>query len=305
MILTTVIRRAYMKAKLDYYKIFYETAKYSSFSIAARHLYISQSAISQCIRQLEAELDAELFTRSRKGVSLTKAGQVLFQKVESAMQAIEQGEALLSRLQHLETGELIIAAGDTITSHYLLPYLEQFHETYPNIRIEMANSYSYHMIELVRDGKADLAFVNLPVADDGVIIEPCLEIHDVFVCGAGYDIKDEYTWEEMAEEPLILLENNSSSRRFLDESFEKKNITLKPQIEIAAHDLLIRFASIHLGVSCVVEEFSREEVENGLIRRMKLVPPLPSRSIGCAYSGSSPLSFAANAFLELVRSEKK
>lgn len=291
-----------MKTKLDYYKIFYETAKYSSFSLAAQHLYISQSAISQCIRQLESELNAQLFTRSRKGVVLTREGQVLFEKVESAIQAIEQGEILLEKLQHLETGELIIAAGDTITTHYLLPYLEQFHESYPNIRIEMANSYSYHMIELVREGKADLAFVNLPVADDEVVIEPCFEIHDVFVCGAGFDMKEKYSWEEMAEQPLILLEKNSSSRRFLDEAFEKKGITLKPQIEIAAHDLLIRFASIHLGVSCVVEEFSKEEVERGLIRKMKLSPPIPSRGIGCAYSGKSPLSFAAKAFLELVRS---
>ena len=301
MILTTVIRRTYMKAKLDYYKIFYETAKYSSFSIAAQHLYISQSAISQCIRQLESELNAQLFTRSRKGVVLTKEGQVLFAKVESAIQAIEQGEALLQKLQHLETGELIIAAGDTITSHYLLPYLEQFHETYPNIRIEMANSYSYHMIELVREGRADLAFVNLPVADEEVIIEPCLEIHDVFVCGAGVNLKKEYTWAEMAEQPLILLEKNSSSRRFLEKTFGEKEITLNPQIEIAAHDLLIRFASINLGVSCVVEEFSKESLEQGIILPMNLVPPLPARSIGCAYMRNSPLSKAAQTFLDLIK----
>lgn len=294
-----------MKAKLDYYKIFYETAKYSSFSIAAQHLYISQSAISQCIRQLEAELDAELFTRSRKGVVLTKEGQVLFGKVESAIQTIEQGEALLQKLQHLETGELIIAAGDTITSHYLLPYLEQFHETYPNIRIEMANSYSYHMIELVKEGKADLAFVNMPVADEEVCIEPCLTIHDIFVCGAGKKTKREYSWEDMANEELILLEKNSSSRRFLDDNFAERGITLLPQIEIAAYDLLIRFASIHLGVSCVVEEFSEEAVDRGMIRKMKLNPPLPPRSIGCAYSKASPLSFAAKAFLELVRQGSK
>lgn len=294
-----------MKAKLDYYKIFYETAKYSSFSLAAQHLYISQSAISQCIRQLESELNAELFIRSRKGVVLTKEGQMLFEKVESAIQAIEQGEALLQKLQHLETGALIVAAGDTITSYYLLPYLERFHETYPNIRIEMANSYSYHMIELVKEGKADLAFVNMPVADEDVCIEPCLAIHDIFVCGTGKKIKETYSWEDMAKEELILLEKNSSSRRFLDDNFAEKGISLLPQIEIAAHDLLIRFASIHLGVSCVVEEFSSEAIERGMIRKMKLDPPLPPRSIGCAYSKTNPLSFAANAFLELVRGNSK
>lgn len=294
-----------MKAKLDYYKIFYETAKYSSFSLAAQHLYISQSAISQCIRQLESELNAKLFLRTRKGVSLTKEGQVLFAKVESAIQTIEQGESLLQKLQHLESGELIIAAGDTITSHYLLPYLEQFHETYPNVRIEMANSYSYHMIELVREGKADLAFVNMPVADNEIYIEPCFDVHDIFVCSSKYDHKESYTWQEMAEEPLILLENNSSSRRYINEKFSAKGIDLNPQFEIAAHDLLLRFASINLGVSCVVEEFSKESLSQGIVVPMKLNPPLPARSIGCAYMKNNPLSNAAQTFLNLIKSKSE
>ena len=104
-----------MKTKLDYYKIFYETARHSSFSTAAKELYISQSAISQCIHQLENDLNAQLFTRSRRGVTLTKEGLLLFQKVESAIQSIEQGETLLARLHHLESGSLVIAAADTIT----------------------------------------------------------------------------------------------------------------------------------------------------------------------------------------------
>ena len=289
-----------MKTKLDYYKIFYETARYSSFSTAAKKLYVSQSAISQCIRQLEDDLNAQLFTRTRRGVTLTKEGMLLFQKVESAMQAIEQGETLLARLHHLDSGSLVIAAGDTITSHYLLPFLERFHNLYPGIRIEMANSYSSHMLQLVKEGNAELAFVNLPVSDDELCIEPCFEIHDIFVCGAEHKSKSSYTWEEIANEPLILLEKNSSSRRYLDEQFKSKHINLKPQIEIAAHDLLIRFASIHLGISCVVEEFSKERLNQGIIKPMKLTPPLPPRNIGCAYLRHNPLSLAAQSFLKLI-----
>lgn len=290
-----------MKTKLDYYRIFYETARFASFSAAANHLYISQSAISQCIHQLEKDLDTKLFVRSRRGVELTKEGNLLFQKVENAIQSIEQGETMLARLHHLDSGSLEIAAADTITSHYLLPYLEKFHIKYPNIRLEMANSYSEHMIQLVKDGKAELAFVNLPVSDDELCIEPCLEIHDIFVCGANREIKQSYSWSEIAKEPLILLETNSTSRKALDHEFRKKHIELSPQIEIAAHDLLLRFASIHLGVSCVVKEFSKTELEKGIIKEIPLNPPLPARNIGCAYLQSTPLSLPAKAFLKLIK----
>ncbi len=292
-----------MKTKLDYYRIFYETARFESFSLAARHLYISQSAISQCISQLEKDLGTKLFTRTRRGITLTSEGRLLYLKVESAMQSIAQGETMLAQLQHLNSGSLIIAAGDTITSHYLLPYLEQFHSKYPNIRIEMVSSYSSNMLEQVKEGRAELAFVNLPSSDSELIIKPCLEIHDIFVCGAEFDAKDKYTWSEIAKHPLLLLETHSNSRRYLDEQFAAKHITLAPQIEVAVHDLLIRFASIHLGVACVAKEFSQDALNQGIIRELNVVPSLPPRSVGCAYLKHNQLSPAAKAFLELIEKE--
>lgn len=289
-----------MKTKLDYYRIFYETARCRSFSAAAQHLYISQPAISQCINQLENDLHVQLFVRTRKGVALTNEGKLLYQKVEHALNMLEQGERQLDRLRHLEAGELKIAAGDTITTHFLLKYLEEFHASYPDIRIEMANSYSSQMLSLVKNGKADLAFVNMPLSDEELVIEPCFKIEDVFVCGPEFEKKPSYTWTEVSELPLILLEKNSSSRRFLENNFNEKNLSLNPQIEVAVHDLLIRFASIHLGVSCVIEQFAQDELEKGIIRKIHLDPPLPKRSIGCAYLKNAPLSYAAKAFLDLI-----
>ena len=290
-----------MKTKLDYYRVFYETARFGSFSAAAEHLYVSQSAISQCIQQLEADLGVQLFIRTRKGVSLTSEGKILFSKVETAISSIEQGESQLSRLRHLEAGELKIAAGDSITTHFLLKHLERFHYLYPEIRIEMASSYSSQMASLVKEGGADLAFINMPFNDDELVIEPCAEISDIFVCGPEFEQKSSYSWEEVSELPLILLEKNSASRRFVEKAFNDKGISLDPQIEMAVHDLLIRFASVYLGVSCVVEEFSKEELEKGLIKKLPINPPLPKRSIGCAYLKNAPLSYAAKAFIDLIK----
>jgi len=233
---------------------------------------------------------------------LPNEGKILLSKIESAISTIEQGERQLERLRHLEAGELKIAAGDTITTHFLLKYLEDFHATYPEIRIEMANSYSSQMLTLVKEGKADLAFVNMPMDDEELVFEPCLEINDVFVCGPDFDNLKPYSWDEVAKLPLILIEKNASSRHFLEKNFKKHNITLNPQIEVAVHDLLIRFASIHLGISCVIEQFASEELKTGIIKKIPLDPPLPKRNIGCAYLRNTPLSYAAKAFLNMIRS---
>lgn len=281
--------------------MFYETARFRSFSTAAQHLYISQSAISQCIQQLESDLNVQLFVRTKRGISLTNEGKILYLKVENAIISLEQGERQLERLRHLEAGELRIAAGDTITTHFLLKYLEEFHATYPYIRIEMANSYSSQMLALVKEGKADLAFVNMPMEDEELVFVPCLEINDVFVCSPEFESKESYTWEDVASLPLILIEKNASSRHFLEKHFAEKNIFLNPQIEVAVHDLLIRFASINLGISCVVEQFSKEEIDKGIIKKIPITPPFPKRSIGCAYLKNAPLSYAAKEFLKLMK----
>ena len=290
-----------MNTKLDYYRVFSEVAHLGSFSTAAEKLFVSQSAISQCIQQLESDLNTQLFVRSRRGVTLTREGKLLLPKVDNALSSITQGETLLAQLHHLNSGSLMIAAGDTITTHYLLPYLEEFHTLYPDIRIEMTNSYSAKLVQYVKEGKAELAFVNLPISDEELTVEPCLTIHDVFVCGPDFPLKDYYSRKEMAEQPLILLEPNSTSRKFVEKELKKSKINLSPKIEIAVHDLLLRFASIHLGVSCVVKEFSEESLQNGTVKLMNVEPPLPERSIGCAYLRHNPLSHAAQAFLELIR----
>lgn len=289
-----------MRTKLDNYRMFYEAARFHSFSTAAQHMYISQSAVSQCMHQLESDLGVQLFIRTRQGVSLTNEGKLLFLKVETAINSLEQGENQLERLRHLESGEITIAAGDTITTHFLLKYLEEYHALYPDIRIKMANSYSSQMLSLVKEGKADLAFVNMPIADDELVIEPCFEISDVFVCGPNYEKKESYSWKDLADLPLILLEKNASSRLFLEDNLTPLNISLNPLIEVAVHDLLIRLASIHLGISCVIEEFSKDELERGIIKKLNLSPPLPKRSIGYAYIKNAPLSYAAKAFIDLI-----
>lgn len=81
-----------------------------------KNLYISQSAVSQSIKQLETALQARLFARSPRGVSLTWEGQMLYQYVRSALGLLATGEDKLSQAQQLLLGTLTIGASDTVTS---------------------------------------------------------------------------------------------------------------------------------------------------------------------------------------------
>ena len=117
-----------MDFRIELYKIFNTVAINQSFSKAADVLFMTQSAVSQAIKQLENSIDMVLFKRTAKGVELTEAGNILFKYTSSAMELLETGMHKIETLRSLEDGELKIGAGDTIASYYLKPRLEKFHE---------------------------------------------------------------------------------------------------------------------------------------------------------------------------------
>ena len=100
-----------MTAKLELYRVFREVAETGNISAAAQNLYISQSAVSQSVKQLEGALQTRLFIRSPRGVTLTDDGQMLFEHVRSAMGLLETGEEKLAQTRALQMGKLVIGAG--------------------------------------------------------------------------------------------------------------------------------------------------------------------------------------------------
>ena len=201
-----------MYIKLEQYRIFNAVAAAGSISKAAENLYMTQSAVSQTIKQLEKSLDTTLFVRSSRGVALTAEGEMLHSYSLQALQTLNAAEARLRSMKALNEGELRIGASDTISDHYLLPVLEKFRRMYPRIRIQVVNRVTAEAAMLVKSGKIDIGFGNLPFEDDKLRIEPCMQVHDVFVAGPAFRTDEELSYEQIADLPLILLEKTSSSR---------------------------------------------------------------------------------------------
>lgn len=288
--------------KLDLYRVFCEVAKYQSFSKAAASLYMTQPAVSQSVLQLERELDVRLFTRTPRGVTLTNEGQLLHEYVSSAMGLIGAGESKLSEIKNLLTGELRIGVGDTTSRYFLLPYLEKFHSRYSNIKLRICNGTTIELCTMLKAGEIDMAICNLPVEDPALEIMKCMDVHDIFVCGERYrnGIKKALSLSELAEYPLILLETKSNSRNYVEGYMSSIGITVRPEIELGSHDLLLEFAKINLGISCVIREFSQEYLKNGVVYEIKLKEGIPPRSIGLCFLKSIALSPAAMKFVDIM-----
>lgn len=291
-----------MAVKLELYRVFKEVAETGNISAAAKNLYISQSAVSQSIKQLETALQARLFARSPRGVTLTGEGQMLYQYVRNALGLLATGEDKLSQAQQLLLGTLTIGASDTVTGQFLTPYLDEFHHQHPGIRLKIVSGRSAKVVSMLRSGAVDIAFASSP-KDSTLETWPCFATHSVFVAGKNYhcDFDKIYTRQEMAEFPLILLERKASSRVFLEQEFLKAGVTLTPEIELSSRQLLVTLAGIGLGVAGVTLEFVRKDLESGDIRLLKTDFAIPERSVDMCTLKEVPPTAAATAFMEMVR----
>src|SRR5690606_7826575 len=223
-----------MIGKLDLYRIFNAVSKNKSFSKAAIELYMTQPAVSQAISKLEKELDIPLFNRTSRGVELTVEGQLLHDHVTSALGMIQVAEDKLSEFKTLQTGQLRIGVGDTISRYFLLPYLEEFHQEYPGITLNILNRTTSEIINLIKTGKAEVGICNLPVEDDQLEVIPCKEIQDTFVCGEKYkEITGKpISLDSLMQLPLIFLERKSNSRMFVENFLKERGYQVSPVFEL-------------------------------------------------------------------------
>ena len=292
-----------MSVKLELYRVFKEVAEVGNITAAAQALYISQSAVSQSIKQLERDLQTRLFARNSRGVTLTAEGQMLYEYVRSAMGLLETGEEKLSQTRELQMGQLTIGASDTVTSQFLLPYLDTFHKRHPAIHIQIVSGRSHKVLGLLRSGKVDIAFASTPADDAGLRIYPCFDTHAIFVAGAEYpcDFRHVYTLEEIAAFPLILLERKASSRLYLERFFLQNGLKLNPEIELGARSLLVDLAAIGFGVAGVTEEFVKNELASGKLRKLQTDFAIPPRSVDLCILRDVPQTSAAQKFMQFVQ----
>lgn len=297
-----------MAESLEYYKIFYYTAKYGSLTAAAAELSISQPAVSQALKQLENALSAKLFVRASRGIRLTLEGEVLYEYVKEGYEQIMAGERKLASMLQLEYGELKIGASDMTLKYYLLPFLQKFHEQFPGIKVTVMNAPTPETLKLLRQGKIDFGVVSTPSCREPEFhVMPVREIEDVFVAGRKFiQYKNRMLdFKELERLPIISLEGNTSTKAYMDAFLKQNGVKLHPEFELATSDMIVQFALRSLGVGSVVRDFAAEYLEDGTLFELRFNKMIPKREICIVTDAGGPLSKAAEELLKTLRNEEK
>lgn len=297
-----------MEQNLSTYRIFFEVAKQGNISKAAESLYISQPAISKTIVRLEDNLNVKLFKRNSRGVSLTEEGEVLFRHVQEAIHHIEEAENALQKMKDYHIGHLDIGASTTLCRYILLPYLKKFMEEFPNIQINLKNQDSAKNIQVLEAQDIDIALVAIPKhlsPNQKVILGQ--EVEDIFVASPKYieNLKALHgnNFSLFQNATVMLMDDKNVSRHYIDMYIRENQLDFKQVIALNTMDLLIDFAKIDMGISCVIRSFVEKDLENGSLVQIDIAPPIPRRKIGFMYHANN-CSKSLESFISFLEKEK-
>ena len=284
-----------MYVDYELYRIFHRVAVAGSFTRGAEGLNITQSAVSQAIKNLESRLGTALFLRDGRRIRLSREGEVLFYHISQGIKNFSNGERLIQEMMGFESGEVRIGVSDTICRYHLVPLFRDFAEAYPGIRIQVKNRTSTGILALLQSGSIDFGIVSLPSGSPGFRTEPFRRVRDLFVASARYgELKDRSVpISELAAYPLLLLNSESTTRRLLDEFLHERGIEVVPSIELESVDLLEEFAKIGFGIAHVEELSVQKALADKELFAVQVEPSLPERELGIVSLSESLPSRAA------------
>ncbi len=301
--------------QLNLYHIFYTVAQCGNISAAAKKLYISQPAVSKSISKLEETFPTPLLERTSKGVVLTENGQILYQQLETAFQAIKQGEEQIQQNNALGVGSISIGVSTTLCKYVLLPYLKSFIAENPNIKVSISCQSTYETLTALENGTLDIGLVGESERLGNLHFHPVKTIHDTLVTSQEYlekladraaityekaDITELTERELMSSATFLMLNKNNVTRQYVDRYLARKDITLENQIEVTTMDLLIDFAKLGLGIACVIKEFVTEEFKRGELLEFVTEESIPRRRIGFTYSKKGQNNTSVQKFLSNI-----
>jgi DNA-binding transcriptional LysR family regulator len=281
---------------------FIAAAERESFSLAAEQLYLTQPAVSKRIATLEGELNASLFDRIGRRVSLTEAGRELLPRAKSILRDIEDSRRMISNLTGTVAGRLSIGTSHHIGLHRLPPVLRQFTKAYPEVALDLQFMDSEAACRAVQTGDLELGIVTLP-------LEPLTDLHSELIWPDPLDVvvghehplarQSKPSFAQLAKHPAILPSPGTYTRELLEKSLGKKGMQLTAGMTTNYLETIKMMVSVGLGWSVLPRSMLSKELIPLKIRGITLV-----RQLGIVRHRARTLSNAASAMINTLQSLK-
>ena len=270
-------------------EIIQAVAETGSFTGAGRKLRVSQSAISRQILLLEQELNEALFLRIGRRIRITPAGDALVQLSHRVSGDIKETVTLIGESQQTLSGTIRLSGGMTVCLYVFPTLLQEYSRLHPQVEFKVLTGPTQRLIQEIRTGSADLGFLTLPVDEPDLVTVPAMREELLLVAHVSHPLarKKRISSQDLVQQPFVLFEAGSNSRRVIDEFFIKEQIQPRIVMETENVEILKALVRTGTGITIIPYQAVAREVRGGQLFCARISGVHLVRDTGWVYQRSN------------------
>ena len=280
-------------------------AETGSFTASGRKLHVSQSAISRQILLLEEELGEPLFLRIGRQVRMTPAAESLVQLGQRVLQDVRDTLGKITDRTGELRGTLRLSGGMTVCLYVFPPLLKHLRRVHPHLDMRLRVATAGRSVEEIRAGRIDVGLLTLPVEESDLVTVPALREELLLMTTPTHPLarRRVVSAQDLAEQPFVLFESGSATRRVLDHFFASQNIEPIVVMDTENVEIIKAMVKTGLGISVVPYQAIAREVRAGQLFCTRIEGHELFRETGWVYARANRtprmISELINAFGEV------
>jgi len=284
-------------------RAFTSLARTGSFTLAAKELYLSQSAVSHSMKALEQDVGCRLLDRLGKKVLLTQAGEQLLHHAQKILSEMSQARESLRQLGKWGRARLRVGASTTACQYILPAVLREFKESFPQCLINVEPGDTPEAIALLRENRIDLALALQPKNEEKMEFVPLFTDELVFLVSPVHPwaAAGRVTREEIPRQYYVLYNKNSYTFRMVEEYFHADDMVLNTVMEFGSMEAIKELVKLSVGVSILAPWIAQKELRDKLLVSLPLGRRKLRRAWGILHWKGRRLSLAEETFVGLCR----
>jgi len=260
-------------------QVFHTVARLLSFTKAAESLHMTQPAVTFQVRQLEEYFNTRLFDRTHNRISLTEAGQRVYEYAERIFATYAEMENAVRDLTGEVSGVLLVGASTTIAEYMLPALLGEFKAKYPEVSIRLQVANTEAIVSMVENNAIDLGVVEAPVNNKNLVVETCRMDQMVLIVAPDHPLAKEKSFpiEKLVEYPYICREEGSGTREVMLESLVAcgaSPMDLNIAMELGSPEAVKGAVEAGMGISILSRATIEKELKLGTLVAINLEPPI-------------------------------
>src|SRR5467141_3095317 len=288
---------------LETLRLYCDVVRLRSFSRGAEQNFVSQSAASQAVQQLEAELGVALIDRTKRPFVVMPEGQAFYEACRGLLETWEKGKAEVAAVKARVDGTVRVAAIYSVGLHDVSRHVQRFMSLYPEARVQLECLHPHKVVEAVMQGEADVGIMSYPPADRALSIVPLRSEPMAFVCHPNHRLARRRVVmpTDLNGETFIAFDAGLTIRKAIDRALRQHNVKVNTVMEFDNIETIKQAIIIAAGVSILPRHTVQNEVGIRTLTAVTFGVPELARPVGIIYRRQKPLTPTASRFVEMLK----